>query len=48
MTKKKLDPTFSRQAFILLAEQKFNPFRGPQKPTDGGKDEKKKKKKRRY
>jgi hypothetical protein len=37
--------TFSREAFLLLA-QKQNPFKGPQKPTDGDKKKKKKKKKK--
>jgi len=32
---------FSREAFILLAQK--NPFKGPQKPTDGDKKKKKKK-----
>lgn len=36
---------FSFKAFLLVAADKFNPFKGPQKPTDGGKKKKKKKKK---
>jgi hypothetical protein len=35
---------FSNEAFLLLASKLTNPFRGPQKPTDGGKKKKKKKK----
>ena len=33
---------FSREAFLLVAEE-FNPYRQPQKPTDGDKKKKKKK-----
>jgi len=36
---------YSHKAFLLVAE-KFNPFKGPQKPTDG--DKKKKNKKKSY
>jgi hypothetical protein len=40
--KDKKNKKYSRKAFLLLAEE-FNPFKGPQKPTDG--DPKKKKSK---
>jgi hypothetical protein len=36
--------TSREQAFIILAQEGTNPFREPQKPTDGGKKKKKKKK----
>lgn len=36
---------YSKEAFLLVAQQGSNPFREPQKPTDGGKKKKKKKKK---
>jgi hypothetical protein len=41
VTKPKSESAFSRDAFLLVAEQ--NMFRGPQKPTDGDKKKKKKK-----
>lgn len=43
--RKKSKSQFSEQAFMLVAQQQFNPFKGPQKPTDGNPEEKKKKKK---
>ena len=35
---------FSQAAFLLVAQEDFNSYNMPQKPTDGGKPKKKKKK----
>ena len=49
MVEKKVDPKpktksgYSFEAFMIVA-QEYNPFRQPQKPTDGGKTKRKKKK----
>lgn len=34
---------FSFTAFLIVAEETFNSYNMPQKPTDGGKSKKKKK-----
>ncbi len=43
VTKPKKGKAYSPEAFLIVAEE-FNPYRQPQKPTDGGKKKKKKRK----